>query len=57
MIKNIIFDVGGILFDDSKSNIEKVLNKNCDLIYKNGYVRVFDEFTIKQLTDYTIYFL
>lgn len=36
-IKNIILDVGGILFDDSKINIEKVLNKNCDLIYKNAY--------------------
>ncbi len=32
MIKNIILDVGGILFDDSKNNIEYVLNKNCDLI-------------------------
>ena len=37
MIKNIILDIGGILFDDSKENIEKVLNKNCDLIYKNAY--------------------
>lgn len=35
--KNIILDVGGILFDDSKKNIEKVLNKNCDLIYKSAY--------------------
>ena len=24
--KNIILDVGGIIFDDSKDNIEKVLN-------------------------------
>ena len=36
-IKNIILDVGGILFDDSKRNIEKVLNKNCSFIYKNAY--------------------
>ena len=35
--KNIILDVGGILFDDSKRNIEKVLNKNCNFIYKNAY--------------------
>lgn len=37
MIKNIILDIGGVLFDDSKENTEKVLNKNCDLIYKNAY--------------------
>lgn len=36
-IRNILLDVGGILFDDSKINIEKILNKNCDLIYKNAY--------------------
>lgn len=36
-IKNIILDVGGILFDDSKKNIEHILNKNCDLIYKKAY--------------------
>ena len=34
MIKNIILDVGGILFDDSKNNIEKILGKDCDYIYK-----------------------
>ena len=33
MIKNIILDVGGILFDDSKDNIEKILGKDCDYIY------------------------
>jgi len=43
MKKNIILDVGGILFDDSKSNIEKVLNKNCDSIYKNAYGKGFKE--------------
>ena len=43
MIKNIIFDVGGIIFDDSKSNIEKVLNKNCDLIYKTAYGKGFKD--------------
>jgi len=37
MIKNIILDIGGVLFNDSKENTEKVLNKNCDLIYKNAY--------------------
>ena len=43
MIKNIILDVGGILFDDSKKNIEYVLNKNCDLIYKKAYGTGFKE--------------
>lgn len=42
-IKNIILDVGGILFDDSKKNIEQILNKNCDLIYKNAYGSGFKE--------------
>ena len=37
MIKNIIFDIGGVFFDDSKLNIEKLLNKNCDYIYKTAY--------------------
>ena len=37
MIKNIIFDVGGILFDDSLKNIEKLLHKACKNIYKKAY--------------------
>lgn len=37
MIKNIVLDIGGILFDDSKANIEKVLNRKCDSIYKKAY--------------------
>ena len=43
MIKNIILDVGGILFDDSKKHIENILNKNCDLIYKIAYGTGFKE--------------
>lgn len=43
MVRNIVLDVGGILFDDSKSNIEHILNKNCDLIYKNAYGNGFKE--------------
>lgn len=42
-IKNIILDVGGILFDDSKKNIEQILNKDCDWIYKNAYGSGFKE--------------
>ena len=37
MIKNIILDVGGVFFDDSKHNIERLLKKNCDNIYKKAY--------------------
>lgn len=43
MIKNIILDVGGILFDDSKRNIEYALNKNCDSIYQKAYGTEFKE--------------
>mgnify|MGYP000471342705 FL=1 len=37
MIKNIVLDVGGVIFDDSKQNIQKLLNKNCDNIYELAY--------------------
>ena len=43
MIKNIVLDVGGILFDDSQEHIEKLLNKNCEWIYKNAYGNGFRE--------------
>lgn len=41
--KNIILDIGGIIFDDSKKNIEKLLGKNCDIIYKLAYGKSFKE--------------
>ena len=37
MIKNIIFDVGGILLDDSLDNISKVFGKDMSEIYKKIY--------------------
>lgn len=43
MIKNIILDVGGIILDDSKANIERLLNKDCSLIYKTAYSGGFRE--------------
>ena len=43
MIKNIILDVGGILFDDSKRNIGKILNTDGNLICKNAYGKGFKE--------------
>lgn len=41
MIKNIVLDVGGILFDDSRNNIEKILGKDCDYIYNIAYGKGF----------------
>lgn len=37
MIKNIILDVGGILFDDSLENINRIFNKNSSVIYRKAY--------------------
>ena len=42
MIRNIVLDIGGVFFGDSKHNLEKLLNKNCDNwlmveILKNAY--------------------
>ena len=42
-IKNIVLDMGGVIFDDSKKNIEKLLGKNCDVIYKLAYGKSFKE--------------
>lgn len=42
-IKNIVLDIGGVIFDDSKKNIEKLLEKNCDIIYKLAYGKSFKE--------------
>lgn len=50
MIKNIIFDIGGVIFDDSKKNIEKLLNQNCDNIYKKAYGTNFKKCLLGQMT-------
>lgn len=50
MIKNIILDIGGILFDDSKESIEKVLNKNCDNIYKIAYGNGFKKCILGEMS-------
>ena len=53
-IKNIVLDVGGIIFDDSKKNIEKLLGKNCDIIYKLAYGKSFKECLLgnKKVNEY-----
>lgn len=50
MIKNIVLDIGGILFDDSKSNVEKLLHKDCDTIYKKTYGGNFKECLIGNMS-------
>ena len=50
MIRNIILDIGGVLFDDSKNNIEKLLNKNCDNIYKLAYGRDFKKCLLGEIS-------
>ncbi len=37
MIKNIILDVGGILFDDSLENTNRIFNKDSSIIYRKAY--------------------
>lgn len=49
-MKNIIFDIGGIIFDDSKANMEKLLNKNCDLLYKSIYGKGFKKCLLGEKT-------
>lgn len=54
MIKNIIFDIGGVMFDDSKQNINKVLNEKSDILYKKVYGRDFIDCLLgkKEMFDY-----
>lgn len=49
MIKNIIFDIGGILFDDSLENINKVLDKDSTNIYKKAYGGNFKKCLLGQM--------
>ena len=50
MIKNIIFDVGGILFDDSKESITKLLGKDSTNIYKAAYGQDFKKCLLGRIT-------
>ena len=43
MIKNLIFDVGGIILDDSLENISKVYGKDMSNIYKKVYGSGFQD--------------
>lgn len=37
MFRNIVLDAGGVLFNDSKENIDKFFHKDCEKIYKIAY--------------------
>lgn len=50
MIRNIVLDIGGVFFDDSKHNLEMLLNKNCDNIYKLAYGRDFKKCLLGEIT-------
>ena len=41
MVKNIIFDIGGIILDDSKDNTNKILNSDATFLYKKMYGKSF----------------
>jgi putative hydrolase of the HAD superfamily len=41
MIKNIIFEIGGVIFEDSAKNISKILNEDASLLYKKVYGKSF----------------
>ena len=43
MIKNIIFDIGGVILDDSLENISKIYGKDMSDIYKKIYSGNFKE--------------
>ena len=50
MIKNIILDVGGVFFDDSKENIRKLLNTDRDDFYKQAYGAGFNKCLVGEST-------
>ena len=41
MIKNIIFDIGGIIYDDSTQNISSILKEDAIELYKKVYGKSF----------------
>ena len=54
MIKNIIFDIGGIIFDDSVQNISNILNEDASMLYKKVYGKSFIDCILgnKEVSDY-----
>lgn len=50
MIKNIILDVGGVILDDSKENIDKILKKDSKEIYKKAFSGNFKKCLLGEMT-------
>ena len=58
MIKNIIFDIGGVIFDESIEHVNKLLNEDSTSIYKKVYGKSFRECVLGNIdvVDYTLSF-
>ena len=54
MIKNIIFDIGGVMFDDSTQNISNILNKDASKLCKKVYGKSFLDCVLgnQKVSDY-----
>ena len=54
MIKNIIFDIGGIMFDDSVQNISNILNEDASDLYKKAFSKSFKNCLLgnQEVSDY-----
>lgn len=54
MIKNIIFDIGGIMFDDSTKNISNILNEDAYELCKKVYGKSFKDCVLgnQEVSDY-----
>ena len=54
MIKNILLDVGGVMFDDSTQNISKILNEDATELCKKVYGKSFKDCILgnQEVTDY-----
>ena len=54
MIKNIIFDIGGVMFDDSTQNISNILNRDASELCKKVYGKSFIDCILgnQEVSDY-----
>lgn len=54
MIKNIIFDIGGVMFDDSAQNISNILNRDASELCKKVYGKSFIDCVLgnQEVSDY-----
>ncbi len=54
MIKNIIFDIGGVMFDDSTQNISNILNEDASELCKKVYGKSFVDCVLgnQEVSDY-----